>query len=720
MTVQLSALRVAADLDPSRYVAGMNQKIAADKAGAASSREVGNAISQTDSRLSTASTGIERLMRQTVQGYSASQSFERALRTLQRALDTGNVTQERAEQILIGLNARYNLTANAADLMAAGQHQLAAAVTNANAALAAQETQVHRVSAANDNWRRNNLRMQMFDVGQMLALGQNPMLTLLQQGPQIAQIYAGQGGVKAALQDTLSVFGRFGPIVLAAMTVATGATLGLMHEIRQTSGVAVSFGNVVEGVFESIGEVIYETLKPAIDAVAPWFQAAWNLIISGVKWVGNAFVKGWQAQIATLEYLIGGVPEAFIIAGENAANNFLTAIEEMAQEVIVIFNGMIAKINGGLRLAGFDKQIPDFGNPEDLAFGRVDIGGADARRQLEADRAALLKRYQEIANSDPMGSFYDRIVRNSVEAWGEDQKKKKGPRERQSDFDRELENIQDRIVALKAERDTIGMTEAEAARLTITRKLEAAAMKDSIGLSPERVAAIQREADAYATITAEIEKARKAQEYLDLVRDTFKGFISDLRDGLRQGESFWDSFRNAATRAMDTVADKLLNDVMDAIFQVKGAAGGGLGGGGGGILGGILGWVGNLFGGGGVSLPGSAPIPTPRPAFASGTVGAPAGLAWVGERGPELVNFRGGERVYDNVTSMRFASNQNDPWGGQMTRIIVEIASSEDLVAVARQEGGAQAQVLIREYDKGSYDRHKTNHAKAKKRIREY
>lgn len=36
------------------------------------------------------------------------------------------------------------------------------------------------------------------------------------------------------------------------------------------------------------------------------------------------------------------------------------------------------------------------------------------------------------------------------------------------------------------------------------------------------------------------------------------------------------------------------------------------------------------------------------PGYASGTLSAPRGLALVGERGPELVQFRGGERVYDN------------------------------------------------------------------------
>ena len=41
--------------------------------------------------------------------------------------------------------------------------------------------------------------------------------------------------------------------------------------------------------------------------------------------------------------------------------------------------------------------------------------------------------------------------------------------------------------------------------------------------------------------------------------------------------------------------------------------------------------------------------------YASGTLSAPAGLAWVGENGPELIRMRGGERVYNNAESMRIA-----------------------------------------------------------------
>jgi SLT domain-containing protein len=46
----------------------------------------------------------------------------------------------------------------------------------------------------------------------------------------------------------------------------------------------------------------------------------------------------------------------------------------------------------------------------------------------------------------------------------------------------------------------------------------------------------------------------------------------------------------------------------------------------------------------------------PPKGYWTGTDGAAPGLAWVGERGPELVNFHGGETVYNHRDSMHMAS----------------------------------------------------------------
>ena len=88
----------------------------------------------------------------------------------------------------------------------------------------------------------------------------------------------------------------------------------------------------------------------------------------------------------------------------------------------------------------------------------------------------------------------------------------------------------------------------------------------------------------------------------------------------------------------------------------------------GGIIGGLF-QVGTAFFGGG-KIPG----------FADGTPSAPRGLALVGKRGPELVNFRGGERVWNNRDSMAMGR------GGKLE--VEVIANNDGFAAMVRDQAG--------------------------------
>jgi hypothetical protein len=51
--------------------------------------------------------------------------------------------------------------------------------------------------------------------------------------------------------------------------------------------------------------------------------------------------------------------------------------------------------------------------------------------------------------------------------------------------------------------------------------------------------------------------ARAAKAEWDFYRGTFNGFFSDLSQGLKEGESFWQSFGNAAANALNSIAERL-------------------------------------------------------------------------------------------------------------------------------------------------------------------
>ena len=91
----------------------------------------------------------------------------------------------------------------------------------------------------------------------------------------------------------------------------------------------------------------------------------------------------------------------------------------------------------------------------------------------------------------------------------------------------------------------------------------------------------------------------------------------------------------------------------------------------------IIGPLANALGGGGCHLP----------KFAEGTNNAPSGLALVGERGPEIVRFRGGEQVIPNHR----IRNTTQSSGGNVIHVNVNGAMSQ---REARETGNQVARTL--------------------------
>ncbi|AVA22183.1 MULTISPECIES: phage tail length tape measure family protein [unclassified Rhizobium] len=186
--------------------------------------------------------------------------------------------------------------------------------------------------------------------------------------------------------------------------------------------------------------------------------------------------------------------------------------------------------------------------------------------------------------------------------------------EKSNDYQSELRSIVERTNAIKSETavqanlnpvlDDYGnaQTKAKAAA-----DLLAAAEKQKLAITPALNAQINETAAAYANAVAEqnrqTEATKRAQEAMSFAKDLTKGFITDLKTGLQNGESFWKSFGNAAVNVLNKISDKLLNDVLDSLFKVNSAASGG--GGIGGFFSSLLGFG----GGGGFNIGSNATVP---------------------------------------------------------------------------------------------------------------
>jgi hypothetical protein len=135
------------------------------------------------------------------------------------------------------------------------------------------------------------------------------------------------------------------------------------------------------------------------------------------------------------------------------------------------------------------------------------------------------------------------------------------------------------------------------------------------------------------------------------INDAMEGIQVDGMQGLTDGLAGAIAGTQKLGQVFKNVAQSIIADLARIAIQ-KALAG---------AVGNLLGSVGGIFGGGTTALGnagggfgGSANwnnLPTITGAYAAGTSSAARGLALVGERGPELVKFRGGERVFTNADS---------------------------------------------------------------------
>jgi phage-related minor tail protein len=466
-------------------------------------------------------------------------------------------------------------------------------------------------AAVNDNTRRmgssfSGLASQFQDIGVTAAMGMNPMIIALQQGTQIAgqMEFALQGGGTATSVLKEAFLSLLSPLSIATTGLTALAAVGLQmvdwpaaaawalnlmadsleviapYATMAAAGLALLYAPAIIGGIVSVIAILARMTVAALTAAASLalanpaaafvlavtaMVAAANIfrdelaqifgrdIVEDAKNAANliigVFVGAFEAIRATWSML----PAAMGDLGYQAANKFLEGITWMAREAVSIINGLIASINGGLRGAGVDIQIPDLGAP---AKTIPSLGVTNPYAGSAAGAAgAATDAFRAAQGRDYVGEIGAAVTSGASEAAG-------------------------------MLRDLAGsLTTVEDAAGGAGRAAKEAADRGVKKLADETLNAAQAAADFAKGVT--------------------KGFITDLRQGLQNGEGFFRSFANAALNALDKVVDKLLDDVLDAIFQVNKAGSGGAGGGGG-FLGGIFGSIGKFFGfaGGGYTGPG--------------------------------------------------------------------------------------------------------------------
>ncbi|UOF81697.1 prophage tail length tape measure protein [Caudoviricetes sp.] len=190
-----------------------------------------------------------------------------------------------------------------------------------------------------------NLGYQLNDIGMTLSTGMNPMTVLIQQGSQIMQIYAGQGGVRAALGDIGNIIGALGKRLWPLAILAGGFGI-LQREINKTSGVAVSFGDTVSAVFQVLGRYIYPFIEGPLNDLMSGFNAVIDFIAEWFPKVMNGVIAAGIAMVKIIGATWDLLPRLWDDAWTAIKNTAIDAIEAIANFVTQdLVNNVLAGVN---------------------------------------------------------------------------------------------------------------------------------------------------------------------------------------------------------------------------------------------------------------------------------------------------------------------------------------------------------------------------------------
>lgn len=493
-----------------------------------------------------------------------------------------------------------------------------AAIKGRNAALKATVT-----ASSGNSFTTANIAAQFQDIGVTAAMGMSPIQIALQQGTQLSAVLqqikdSGQGvgqGLASAFASVISPLSLVTIGVIAAGTAAFQYFATIMSEGDKSAEVLKKQETIISAVAERWGDAVpalreyANELKRAQDNTD--FKEGADLYNANALADVRKDVKEAQASIADLVgQLQAAGEEASVIKNlQSAFNEFAKAAAEgktETEDVERVQTALSAAINssGIPALAEFAKYFTNLSEAALQAAGNVQKvnnvmpvatsrindpktwrGAGQQDQQFGADATIQGERYSLPFDGPSPGSRPSDLDTNKNRGFGTP-KRTKTPQKTASDrFAEDLQAIRDRTEALRQEMNLIGLSNEEQIKRRAALDLEQKALADlreearkkgqtdlsNIQLSPDKIAAIEKEAAAYAKQAEELRKLadqqqqtqNSASEFYDTAR---AGFV----DVLKGTSSLSDALSNLAQK----FADLALNSAFDSLFGGKSASGG--------------------------------------------------------------------------------------------------------------------------------------------------
>lgn len=402
--------------------------------------------------------------------------------------------------------------------------------------------------------------------------------------PVLAEYAAVAGGALAVMA---------GPAILSSigsMTVAIGTGLVGAVKILTAAIVANPLGALAVGIAAAVTAVYHfrDEIQKAIGVD----------VVGIVKAAANYILNSFRAAYEDLKFIwgnFGNIMGAAVIGGVNVA---IKAINSLANSAKVVMNDLIDTMN----------MIPG------VSIGKFNVGdvvGQIANPYANAMEKTLKQhgeRIKQIMSEDLIGAMGSAFELSTPAVLN---------------LNNALETIS---TGAGGAASKLKEMQAEAARIFEATRTPLEQYQAQIARLNELLAAGAINQDTYNRAVAQAQDAfqkaeeagNKARQTMEQIGQSIAWTFSSAFQGLIDGSK---KVKDVLKDLLSQLGQMLMNSAFQALFS-GGSAGGGI--------------LGSLFGG--FKIPG----------FATGTNYAPGGLAWVGERGPELVNLPRGSQVIPN------------------------------------------------------------------------
>lgn len=287
---------------------------------------------------------------------------------------------------------------------------------------------------------------------------------------------------------------------------------------------------------------------------------------TGVNYVIGSFVAAYH----DIEFLWKNFPAIIGSAAIGAANMVIQAMGAMIQKAADLVDAFANQANqwlpegyqiGKIGALGFDKAA--FANPyEKQLQDAVGARNSQLQKDLSADYVGVGMKAIETGAT----AAADKLRDLAKEMGKVDEAKKKASKtdKEAAAYDNIIDSAQGRINAMRAEQAALGMSEEAALKLRYETELLNQAKQRDITLT----AAQKAELSGLAGEMAATEIATKnMKEALDFAKGAATGFLSTLRQGLINGEGWFNSLKNAAMSVLDKIASKLEETFVNTLFD---------------------------------------------------------------------------------------------------------------------------------------------------------